>query len=163
MDEKDILWNMYQEHCTHGRHTETLRATTTNILLAVAAGTIAVITHGDNSIALKNLPLAILLVLVGLLGAIFSAKYHERFAMHTERARKYRDALEKLVPASDIRLLKTQADEISEKKYPRLFHLRLYKFWITLHFLVAVLGLVLAALIIVLNWQQVISVFHFAS
>lgn len=93
MDEKDILWKMYEEHCTHGRHHETLRATTTNLLFAVAAGAVAVITHGERPLALNNLPLAFLLIPIGLLGALFSAKYHERFDMHMERAKKYREAL----------------------------------------------------------------------
>jgi hypothetical protein len=162
MDEKDILWNMYQEHCTQGRHLETLRATTTNLLLVVAAGAIAVITHGEKSLALGNLPLAVLLIPIGLLGVLFSAKYHERFDMHMERARNYRDALEKLVPASDIRALKSQADAKMEKKYPRLFHLRLYKFWMGLHFLVAALGFILTVTIIALNSKQIDSYFHHA-
>jgi hypothetical protein len=156
MDEKDVLWNMYQEHCIHGRHHETLRATTTNLLLVIAAGALAVITHGDKSLALDNLPLAVMLVLIGLLGIIFSAKYHERFEMHMERARQYRDALEKLIPASNIVSLKTRADEKTERKYPRLFHLRLYKFWIGLHFLVAFLGLILAVLIVISNWGRIV-------
>lgn len=160
MDEKDILWNMYQEQCTQGRHHETLRATTTNLLLVVAAGAIAVITHGDKSLALGNLPLAILLISIGLVGVLFSAKFHERFDMHMERARNYRDALEKLVPASNIRALKSQADAKTKKKYPRLFDLRLYKFWMGLHFLVAALGLVLTLIIIALNSDRIKSVFH---
>lgn len=160
MDEKDILWNMYQEHCAHGRHHENLRATTTNLLLVVAAGAIAVITHGDKSLALNNLPLAVLLVPIGLLGVLFSAKYHERFDMHMERARQYRDALENLVPASNIKALKSKADAKTEKKYPRLFHLRLYKFWMGLHFLVAMLGLILTVTIVVLNWDQLSSIFQ---
>jgi fatty acid desaturase len=156
MDEQDILWNMYQEHCTQGRHIETLRATTTNILLAIAAGAIAVITHGERPMSLNNLPLAILLIPIGLLGVIFSWKYHERFSMHMERARQYRDALEELGPASNIRMLKSQADAITKQKHPIMFDLRLYKFWIGLHFLVAILGLILTVVIIMNNWVQII-------
>jgi len=162
MDEKDILWYMYQEHCTHGRHHETLRATTTNLLFVVAAGAIAVITHGDKSLALDNLPLAILLIPIGLLGALFSAKYHERFDMHMQRAGKYRDALESLIPASNLRVLKSEADAATKKKYPKLFELRLYKFWIALHCFVAALGVILTVTIVMLNRGQVISVFHHA-
>jgi hypothetical protein len=160
MDEKDILWNMYQQHYTHGLHHETLRAATTNLLLVVAAGAIAVITHGDKSLALSNLALAILLIPIGLLGVIFSAKYHERFDFHMERARKYRDALEKLVPASNIIALKEEADNKTKEKHRRLFNLRLYKFWMGLHSLVAALGLILTVTIIMLNWGQVNSFFH---
>jgi hypothetical protein len=111
-------------------------------------------------LVLDNLPLAVLLVPIGLLGVIFSAKYHERFDMHMERARQYRDALEKLIPASNIAALKSAADTNTKKKYPRLFHLRLYKFWMGLHFLVALLGLVLAVLIVTSNWGRIVLFFN---
>lgn len=145
--EDEIMWRMYEEHCTHGRHHETLRATTSNILLAVAAGIIAVVTHGDTPLLIEYWPLTTLLICIGLFGALFSAKYHERFCMHTERARQYRDALEVSLPATQIRKLKTAADAISKAKFPKLFDLRLHRFWVALHLAVATLGVILTILL----------------
>jgi len=160
MDEKDVLWNLYQEHCTHGRHHETLRATTANILLAVAGGAIAIVTRGNNSLVIEHLPLALFVIMIGLFGAFFTAKYHERFDMHTERARQYRDALEVLLPNTQITTLKAKADAITKWKHSWLFGRRLYKFWIALHLLVAFLGLILVITILVLHWQEIVEYFH---
>lgn len=151
MDQKEILWSMYQEHCTHGRHHESLRATTTNLLLVIAAAAIAVMTRGE-TLGLNNLPLALLLFPIGMFGAIFSAKYHERFEMHMERADRYRAALlEGTSLIREIHSLAADADVATKKKHPWLFGLRLYKLWIALHFLVAALGLTLTVTILIIN------------
>jgi hypothetical protein len=90
-DEDEILWRFYQDHLIHGRHHETLRATTTTVILAVAAGVLGFLggTH-DWPLRYADLPLTLMLVAIGLLGALFSAKYHERFVFHMNRAREYR-------------------------------------------------------------------------
>jgi len=146
-DTEEILWRLCQEHYTHGRHHETLRATTTNILLVIAGGIVAIIAH-DQQPTLRQLPLTLFMVVLGLVGALFTAKYHERFDMNMQRARGYRDALETLLPATNIKKIKTAADAISEKKHRFLFGLRLYRFWIALHLLVAALGLLLTLQIV---------------
>jgi hypothetical protein len=117
-------------------------------LLVIAGGILALIAHGDQQAPLRQLPLTLFMVMLGLVGALFTAKYHERFDMNMERTRSYRDALEKLLPATRIKELKTAADAISKRKHPVLFDLRLYRFWIALHLLVAALGLLLSVQII---------------
>ena len=43
-DKGDILWRLYQEHCTWERHHEQQRSLSTNLLLAVAAAILGVVT-----------------------------------------------------------------------------------------------------------------------
>jgi hypothetical protein len=138
-DAPDIWWGMYQEHCTQGRHHEQQRAVITGFFSAVTAGVLSVIT-ADKCLDGADLPLAAFLVLIGLFGALFSAKQYERFALHMERARSYRDALESAVPDSKLKELKTAADAASEVKFPRLGKLRLNRFWIALHLIIAGFG-----------------------
>ena len=144
-EENDILWKLYQDHVVHGRHHETLRATTTTVLLAVAAGVLGLI--GSEHVwplEHRDLPLALFLILLGLVGALFSAKYHERFTFHMNRAREYRNALDKSLPEVGINKARPVADKKTEAEYPLLFRRRLYVLWIWLDLLVAVLGVVLA-------------------
>jgi len=56
----DILWKMYEENVTEGRHHETQRATVTNLVIAIAAGVLALVTF-DKGITLIDLPLTIFL------------------------------------------------------------------------------------------------------
>jgi hypothetical protein len=121
---------------------------------------LAIVTHGDRPLALEQFPLAMFVILIGLFGALFSAKYYERVCMHTERARKYRDALEVRLPDTAITKLNREADAISKEKFPTLFGLRLHRFWVGLHLLVAALGVLLTVLIVVRNWNDIMGIFH---
>jgi hypothetical protein len=51
--ESEFLWRFYQDHITHGRHHETLRATTTTVLLAIAAGILGLL-GGTHSLPLQK-------------------------------------------------------------------------------------------------------------
>ena len=95
---RDVLWKMYQEHCTQGRHHETQRSTVISTLLAISAAVIGVITLDRNIVYPADLPLSVTLIFIGVFGAGFSMKHYERFSLHMERARRYRDALDALLP-----------------------------------------------------------------
>ncbi len=145
-DETDILWGMYQEHCTQGRHHETQRATVTNLIVAVSAGIISLVTY-DKQINLTDLPLTAFLTAIGLFGAALSHKHYERFCFHMDRAREYRNELDKLVPQAKITALKQAADDIHKKHFSRGdLAIRLNWLWLCLHFLIAILGVLLSIL-----------------
>jgi hypothetical protein len=138
-DTTEILWRMYQEHCTQGRHHESQRSAMTTLVVSVAGAAIGIITY-DKQIDFEDLPLAFLVLVIGAFGALFRAKHYERFSMHMERARGYRDRLEELLPDTRLREIKQRADERSRAASPRLFGLRLFGFWVTLHLIVAIMG-----------------------
>jgi hypothetical protein len=146
--EKELLWKLYQDHVTHARHHETLRATTTTVLLAVAAGVLGLLGAAHEwPLRYEQLPLALFLILLGVFGAFFSAKYHERFEFHMNRAREYRNVLEANLPGMGIDKLRPVADKKTELKHPWLYHRRLSAFWVWLHLLIAALGVLLISLI----------------
>lgn len=86
--QKDILWGLYQEHRTHARHSETLRAAVTNMLIAASAVLISIVII-DKLITQEDLGAAILLVGFGLLGIAFNLYYTSKIFKHKKRARKY--------------------------------------------------------------------------
>lgn len=161
----DILWKMYEEHVTEGRHHETQRATVTNLVIAIAAGVLALVTF-DKAITLIDLPLTIFLIFLGVFGAAFSSKYYERFQLHMKRAREYRNALDDILSTQIgdsrrfLKDLKKAADEHHEQSFAdapegktnwqrwmSFIHRRgLYQLWISFHLLITVLGLVLTIL-----------------
>lgn len=152
-DENELLWRLYQDHVIHGRHHETLRATTTTVILAVAAGVLGLLgARHDWPPHNEDLPLTLFLILIGVFGALFTAKYHERFVFHTNRARAYRDVLDKNLPNVGINNLRPIADAKTQSEHPWLYKRRLYRFWIGLHLIIAVLGCLLA-LLILQHWQ----------
>ena len=143
-DEDEILWRLYQDHLTHGRHHETLRATTTTVLLAVVAGVLGFLGAAHAwPLAHEHIPLCVFLILLGIFGAFFSAKYHERFDFHMNRAREYRNALDKSLPNANINAVRPKADKKTQAEYPWLYERRLWHFWVALHIMIAALGVLL--------------------
>jgi hypothetical protein len=141
-DKADILWNLYQQHCEWERHHEEQRASGTGILIAVAAGVLGLVTF-DKHLNISDIPLTVFLIMQGFFGAFLAAKHYERFCMHRQRANKYRDILDALFPEARIKALRREADEENDLKFPLLHKLRLHHFWIGLHLLIAMFGLIL--------------------
>ena len=142
---RDVLWKMYQEHCTQGRHHETQRSTVASALMVIGGAIIGIVTF-DKSLSLWDLPLTLLLAAIGAFGIIFSAKHYERFGLHMERARTYRDELDKLLPGKPLKRLKQEADLRSV--VPVITRLRLNWLWYLLNGLILVLGVLLSTLAI---------------
>jgi len=84
----------------------------------------------------------------GLFGAVFAAKQYERFARHQNLAKKYREALDKEFADAHIIQLRNTGDDEHQRNYGSLSKLRLKWFWISLHLIIAVFGLVLAGIIL---------------
>jgi len=87
-DEDEILWRFYKDNMTHARHHETLRGTTATVLLAVDAGVLGFLGAAHAwPLAYEQLPLCAFLSAVGIFGALFSLKYHERIVFLSESRR----------------------------------------------------------------------------
>lgn len=142
-DANDVLWGLYQENTLQGRHHEQLRSAVTGFFAALAAGVLSVVTV-DRCVDRADVPLCLFLVATGAFGALFSAKQYERFNAHMERARVYRNELERRIPDSKILELKAEADKTAKQKFPRLNKWRLAPMWVALHLLIAAFGAVLA-------------------
>ncbi|MEO6549346.1 MAG: hypothetical protein ABIN94_15195 [Ferruginibacter sp.] len=140
-DDSDFLWGMYQEHTTQGRHHEAQRASVTNFIIIVAGGAIAFI--ANKGVTRDQWVLALFLIILGIFGALFSAKQYERFRFHMVAAGKYRKTLELLLK-SNFGNIREEAKSEHEQGYSKfLVKLRLYYFWIVLHLLITVLGVML--------------------
>jgi hypothetical protein len=91
VDVSDYLWKMYNEHTSQGRHHETQRTAVSTVVLALAGAVVAVIAQGHFR---HTWSLAAFLILLGLVGALFSLKQAERTRMHITIAGAFRDQLE---------------------------------------------------------------------
>jgi hypothetical protein len=93
--QKDLLWGLYLDMRNHARHAETLRVSAVSYMLAVASALIAVITF-DHKVDRYDLPLSILVALIGLITALFSASYAELYFRNRERANNILKRLDEL-------------------------------------------------------------------
>jgi hypothetical protein len=120
----------------------------TNLFLAVAAAVLGVVAF-DRTLGASDLPLTIFLIVQGFFGSVFVAKHYQVFAMHQSRAYQYREALSSMFPETGILSRRHKADEENVARFPRLHKLRLNRFWVGLHVLIALFGAVLTAIIVV--------------
>lgn len=142
MDDKQIIWGLYQDVVQQGRHHETQRLGLTNAVLVAAAAALGLVSI-DGKIATSHIPVGIFLVVLGVMGAIFSLKQYERFRMHMEQAKQYRNALR--VP--ELSALRKHADDDHAATWSRSWRKMLYKthlhwWWASLHLIISALGLI---------------------
>jgi hypothetical protein len=141
-DAQDLWWGLYQENLSHARHHESQRTSVTAYFAAIGAGILGFIGL-DKCVSEADWPLLAMLFVIGIVGALLTAKQYERYTHHMERARQYRDALEKSVEGSHLEELKKAGDAIAEESHPYLSEIRLVSFWIGLHLLNSTLAVVM--------------------
>jgi hypothetical protein len=148
MDEKDLLWNLFVHNRDYMKHHEQLRATVANLTVAISAGLIGLITY-DKHIGAEDIPLAVMLVAVGIFSSAFTLKHYERGYLHRNRSNGYLNRLNEVMPEAGILEVRSKADRITETQFPRLYSFSVNTFWVILNIFVVVIGIVMTVLSII--------------
>ena len=136
----DVYLKFYQEHVNQWRHYESQRAAVAGSILAIATALIGLVTF-DKLITRSDLPLTLLIAVLGILGALFSAKQHERACLHMERARHYRSAIDATFENSPLSKIKTEADRVHSMKFRKLQEVKVNILWRWFYLLLSVIGI----------------------
>jgi hypothetical protein len=145
-DPSDIVLAYWSDHRLQVRQSESQRATMTNFILVMTAGLSGLIIQ--QKLARSTLPLSVLIVLIGVYGALAAAKYHERAAYHLSQARALTDTLKGMNVLAENPELDGQR-QAHYNTYPLLHRIRLHWLWTGLHLAVAVYGAVLTVVSII--------------
>jgi hypothetical protein len=145
-NDTDILLQLSADEWAQARQSEDQRATMMNILLLITSAIIGLISQ--RGLVLEALPLTILLILLGIYGAVISEKLYETFWFHVTRASFYRGRLDKLKSTAQILKLNQLADTKHTSEFPRMQKIRLHSLWLMLHLSIALAGLVLTLIIV---------------
>lgn len=145
-DDSELLWRLYAENMTHVRHIEMQRSTTTSVLLTLSGGVLAVIGVQWKEGEKPHWTLACPLVLIGVVGLLFTAKLFELYREHKERARTFREALAARHPKAQIEELKQAADERWRSNVPFRIRLPVHVLWLWPHLLIVALGVLVLLL-----------------
>lgn len=150
--QKELLLAMYQECVTRCRHHETLRATITSSLIAIDAIIVGVITF-DKNLIFTDIPLTILITLLGIFGIIFTLSHSERYLHYSERSRQYRNGLDENFANGLIEKGKKDAKKSIEVilkngkfKFPK--YLRHHFLWSAIHVFILIIGFTLSIIAI---------------
>jgi hypothetical protein len=140
----NVVLAYWSEQRDQLRQSESQRAVLTNYILAIAAALSGLVVQ--QRFRTQTLPLSVLVVLIGLYGALATAKYHERASYHLSQARALTRAL---VQSGDLPDNKALLDRFRDEHYREnswLYRVRLHWLWTGLHLGVAAWGLVLIVL-----------------
>lgn len=149
-DRRKLLWDLSSERRNHGRHSENLRATVAALTMTASSALVAVVTY-DRHVDVYDLPLTILVTFVGIIGAIFSATYTERYHRNRRRASellKELDAITNHGERSSTSVIEKLADEEtwSKKRFSIIRRISSsHWLWLLFPILVAILGIALSA------------------
>lgn len=141
---QDAVLAYWQEHREQFRQSENQRAVLTNYVLVIAAAVSGLVVQQD--FRLRTLPLSILIIVIGLYGAVAVAKYHERADYHLFQARALTRVLVDTGGLADHDAALEDARQAHYRKYPRLQRLRRNRLWTGLHIGVAAYGAVLVVI-----------------
>jgi len=146
--ENELLWKFYDQQMNQASFYHNQRGIVQGYILTVSIGLITLIGF-DKRIDKQDLIPSFLLILLGIFGAIFNAKNHERFNFHYERARQFRKHLNDLNPTLGIQDKLNLADNNTKQLFPLLHDkIRLNKLWLILSILITLIGMILTGVIL---------------
>lgn len=147
-NDTDILLRMIELNWTNARQAEDQRSAITGLVVIIASAIQGGLTQ--TGFSQNALPLTLMLIILGVFGMLATAKLYERFQLNVAFAVNIRKRLEELNP--DIQIKKIV--DITENEHLALHPIlgkkvRLHKLWLTLHALIATLGITYTIIIAV--------------
>ena len=140
-EQEDPVLVYWKEHREQLRQSENQRAILTNYVLVITAAVSGFAVQQQFS--LRTVPLSVLIVIIGLYGAVSAAKYHERADYHLSQARALTRVLVAAGALTDSTAMLEESRRAHYDRYSWLHRLRLYWLWTGLHLGIAVHGVVL--------------------
>jgi hypothetical protein len=140
MDDKALLWHLYDDNRTQAQFHETQRVNGTGLIGSGAAVIIAVISQ-DGHYTRSEVPLAIVLIVIGAFGFLFCLKEYERMQLHLNRCRAFLKLLDDLDETHDLNAIKDECDKKTAAQFPMSSKLKLRIFWQGIHVIIALTGI----------------------
>jgi hypothetical protein len=141
MEAADMLSRMYDEHLTRGRAYEEQRTKMSQLILVAAA--LLVGFYGSSFASAQfRWAVAAFVSCLGVFGAVYSIKQHERSRFHLMTARQMRKEMEKLVDLPVTAIKSSTAAQV-KREFPIARRWSLDRVWTWTHVAVAVFGLML--------------------
>jgi hypothetical protein len=145
----DILLAYSKEEWEQRRQSENQRSTMTNFILTISSAAMLLIIN--KGFGFEALPFAILLIPLGLFGAITAEKLYERGEYHIAHTREWRDKINNLYPEAELLRLREKATDKHKSVFGKaiLERIRLHKLWVYFNVAITLIGIGLAVFIVI--------------
>ena len=147
-DETDVLLDLWKGHRDEARQMENQRATLTNIVIIVTAAALGFLAQ-QGGLRASALGVTLPLFLLGSFGAVASAKYGERWAVHSGLADALRHEIGLRHPGLNLPELIAANRAEHAVEFPRVLRLKIWILWVVLHSAIAATGLFLSLWILI--------------
>jgi hypothetical protein len=144
--EVDVLLKLYEEQWTQVRHLENQRATVTNLIVVIASAILGFIVQ--QGLSVEIIPVSLLLIVLGIYGALTSEKYYERIQLCIKRSTVFRDQVDKTYPKMNLAQIMKEFNVQHKERFPRLSKISLRSLWFSLHLAIALGGLTLSVIVV---------------
>lgn len=148
MDDKTLLWNLYQDNRIQAQFHETQRTNGSALIGGGAAVIVASIAE-DGHYLREDVPLAVILVMLGIFGFLYCLKISERMQLHLNRCRRFLPMLDAMDDTIDLMAVKDECDRKTASQFPFAHRVKLRTFWEGMHILIGVTGILILGRILI--------------
>lgn len=141
LDDKTLLWHLYEDNRSQAQFHETQRVNGTGLIGGGAAVVISTISQ-SGAYNRADIPLAIVLIVIGIFGFFFCVKSYERMQLHLNRCKEFLKILDQMDDLHEIIAIKNAADKKTKTEFPFASKLKLRLFWQGVHVLIACSGVI---------------------
>ncbi|WP_371598308.1 hypothetical protein [Streptomyces sp. NBC_00564] len=146
-DETDVLLELWKGQREEARQMEAQRAALTNIVIIVAGAALGFLAQQD-SLQASSLGVTLPMFFLGTFGAVASAKYGERWAVHSGLADALRHEVGLRHPALNLTGIVAANSAEHRAEFPRILRLKIWALWVVLHSAISAGGLLLSVWIL---------------
>jgi hypothetical protein len=145
-DDSEVLLNFCNQYWDEIRHIENQRATLTNLIILIASAIVGLMVQ--KGLSRGFLPLAILLILLGIYGTAITLKLYERYNFLQTRLEHFYRRIDELHPNTKFLQIRGAAYDEHNVQFPRLVRLKVHRLWLALHIAISISGIVLVIVIL---------------
>ncbi len=142
----DALWRLYEDNVVQSRHHETERAAIVGVVFTIGAVLIGLITYDGAIGGPSDVAVAVFLMMLGIFGAGFSYKNYERSCYHFQRARGFREALDKTYFDGRLGAINKAADARHDAAFGMFRKMKLHRWWIAINLSIVLIAAVIVVL-----------------
>jgi hypothetical protein len=140
LNDRELIWRLYEDNRRQAQFHEMQRATGTGLIVGGTGALIAAITN-DHKFGLSDLPLSIMITILGLFGYFFCLKAYERMRLHLRRCDHFMSMLDGFDKSFNLTEIKNKIDAEHRRSFFLSSRLHLRSFWQGIHVLIFVSGL----------------------
>jgi hypothetical protein len=136
-----LLEKLYLEHRAHARHIEILRSGMLGTINALGGAVLAFAT--DGGIVRSDWPLGLTVIFLGLFGALFAAKLHEKLRLEMKLAIAALAAWEGSVGGPPASAFYAEVKALHAARHPIMERVKMVSLWLALAILLSTTGVAL--------------------